>query len=172
MDLHLIPGAVATPDEREAIDAAIAKSSAIGSQPSMLGHQPSGVSRSARHLLLPALHAAQGRVGWITEGALNHICERLSVPPAEAFGVASFYAMFSLRPRPPVVVHVCDDIACRVNGAETICRDLEQRVGKPGTPIGGGRAAWLRSPCLGQCERAPAALVQTAGRVESDWTMT
>jgi len=123
-------------------------------------------------LLLPALHAAQSRVGWISEGALNYICERLSVPPAEAFGVASFYALFSLKPRPPLVVHVCDDIACRANGADGICQDLEGRVGAEGESLNDGGAMWLRSPCLGQCDRAPAALVQRAGSDPRDWTIT
>ena len=110
MDLHLIPGAVATPEERDAIDAVVNATHLVPA--------PGAVAPSIRHLLLPALHAAQARVGWISEGALNHISERLSVPPAESYGVASFYAMFSMRPRPPTVAHVCDDIACRVNGAE------------------------------------------------------
>ena len=44
--------------------------------------------------------------------------ERLAVPPAEAYGVATFYALLSTTPRPPVVAHVCDDIACRLAGAE------------------------------------------------------
>jgi NADH-quinone oxidoreductase subunit F len=152
VDLHLIPGAVATPEEREAIDGV--------------------VDVPARHRLLPALHAAHARVGWISEGALNHICDRLSVPPAEAYGVASFYSMFSLKPRPPSVVHVCDDIACRVNGAEALCRDLEQRIGKAGEPSKDGRTTWVRSPCLGQCDRAPAALVQNAGANAADETLT
>ena len=156
MDLHLIPGAVATPAERAAIDAVLPSSQAPGT----------------RHLLLPALHAAQASAGWISEGALNYICECLSVPPAEAFGVASFYALFSLQPRPPLVVHVCDDIACRTNGAEAICQDLERRFAVDGAPVGDGGATWLRSPCLGQCDRAPAALVQRAGRDPRDWTMT
>jgi NADH-quinone oxidoreductase subunit F len=121
---------------------------------------------------LPALHAAHSRVGWISEGALNYICECLSVPPAEAYGVASFYALFSLQPRPPLVVHVCDDIACRANGAEGICQELERRVGARGEPLMNGGAMWLRSPCLGQCDRAPAALVQRAGGDPRDWTMT
>ena len=123
-------------------------------------------------MLLPALHAVHARVGWISEGALNHICERLSVPPAEAYGVASFYSMFSLKPRPPSVAHVCDDIACRVNGAEALCRDLESRIGKAGEATPDGRAMWVRSPCLGQCERAPAVLFQMAGDDRADRTMT
>ena len=161
MDLHLIPGALATLDEREAIDAIV--------DPSLrsLSH-----ARGARHVLLPALHAVHARVGWISEGALNHICERLSVPPAEAYGVASFYTMFSMKPRPPSVVHVCDDIACRVSGAEALCRDLELRLGNAGEPALEGRAMWVRSPCLGQCDRAPAALFQLAGGERSDWTLT
>src|SRR5450759_1422120 len=132
MDLHLIPGALATLDEREAIDAVV--------DPSL---RPLPHARGARHVLLPALHAAHARVGWISEGALNHICERLSVPPAEAYGVASFYAMFSMKPRPPSVVHVCDDIACRVNGAEALCRDLERRLGNAGESALDGRATWV-----------------------------
>ncbi len=155
MDLHLIPGAVATPEERHAIDAVVGPG-----------------SPNTRALLLPALHAAHARVGWISEGALNHVCERLSVPPAESYGVASFYAMFSMTPRPPTVAHVCDDIACRVNGAEALCRDLESRIGKEGEATADGRAMWVRSPCLGQCERAPAILFQRAGEGRKDSTLT
>ena len=169
MDLHLIPGAVATPEEREAIDAAV---NAAHPAPAPSTASPSTVAPGTRQLLLPALHAAQARVGWISEGALNHISERLSVPPAEAYGVASFYSMFSMKPRPPSVVHVCDDIACRVNGAEALCRDLEKQIGKGGEPSADGRTMWVRSPCLGQCDRAPAALMQNAGAHATDDTLT
>jgi len=182
LDLHLIPGAVATPTERAAIDAALPSShAALGTAPGTApGTRAPGTpalstqhpAPSTRTWLLPALHAAQSRTGWISEGALNYICERLSVPPAEAFGVASFYGLFSLQPRPPLVVHVCDDIACRPNGAEGICQDLERRVGAQGESLMKAEAMWLRSPCLGQCDRAPAALGQRAGSEPRDWTMT
>ena len=46
------------------------------------------------------------------------IAERLDVAPAEIYGVASFYALFSLEPRPATVVHVCDDVACKARGAK------------------------------------------------------
>jgi NADH-quinone oxidoreductase subunit F len=94
------------------------------------------------------------------------------VPPAEAYGVASFYSMFSMKARPPAVAHVCDDIACRVNGAEALCRELEQQLGKAGEATLDGRAMWLRSPCLGQCERAPAVLFQRAGMEHADSSLT
>ena len=150
MDLHLIPGAQASPAEQEAIDRAV------------------GGGKGCRDLLLPALHAAQGSTGFISEGALNHICTALEVPPAEAYGVASFYAMFALKSRPARVVHVCDDIACRTHGAEGICQDLTKKFGAPGQPTADGSATWLRSPCLGYCEQAPVAMVQTAGKAPED----
>ena len=56
-------------------------------------------TRSQRHMLLPVLHAIQDRVGWVSRGALEYACRRLSIPPAEAYGVVSFYARFALQPR-------------------------------------------------------------------------
>jgi NADH-quinone oxidoreductase subunit F len=116
-----------------------------------------------RDLLLPVLHAVQRRIGWISRGAINYIASRMSVPPAEVHGVASFYAMFSLAPRPPIVAHVCDDISCLMNGSGDLCAQLEKDLGPAGSPDSSGNSTWLRSPCLGLCERAPAALISAAG---------
>src|SRR4051794_33155462 len=74
-----------------------------------------------RSRLLPALHAVQARTGWISPAAVRYLSERLGVPRAEIFGVASFYALFAMEPRPPVVVHVCDDLACLAAGADRQC---------------------------------------------------
>ncbi len=159
MDLHVV-GPLASPVERAAIESVTGPR-----EPGFDGHGARGghAARDRRHLLLPALHAVQSRVGWISQPALNEICRRLSVPPAEAYGVASFYALLSLKPRPPRVVHVCDDIACLARGADRVCEDLEAALGPAGTPNADGSATWLRSPCLGLCEQAPAALVSSAG---------
>ncbi len=121
------------------------------------------VARARRHLLLPALQAAQSSAGWVSPGALNHICRRLTVPPAEAWGVATFYALLSVEPRAAVVAHLCDDLACRLRGAEELCRGMERALGPEGGKSGGSGPAWFRSPCLGLCDRAPAALVTRAG---------
>lgn len=165
MDLHLT-NARATDEERAAVDRELgapatdglsAVAERNGHARHYLGH------RSGRDRLLPVLHSIQNRIGWISPGALNYVAERLNVAPAEIHGVASFYGMFSLSPRPPVVAHVCDDIACLTRGAEKLCSELEQKLGPAGTPCAGGKVMWMRSQCLGQCERAPAALVTVAG---------
>src|SRR5690606_7394075 len=75
------------------------------------------------------------------------IARRLQVPPAEVYGVASFYALVSTEPRPPIVAHVCSVVACG--------HDLRAVLGD-----GGGV---VQSPCLGQCDRRPAVFIQRAG---------
>ena len=159
----------ATPDERTAVDVVLG--APVGrwdggerADPEG-GHVASGghAARERRHLLLPVLHAIQARVGWISRPALEYACRRLSIPPADAYGVARFYGLFSTTPRPPIVAHVCDDIACRLAGAEDVCADLGRALGPAGEPALDGEATWLRSPCLGRCERAPAALFTVAG---------
>ena len=168
MDLHVI-GPLASPSERAAVDAVLGppESGWAGGtrNPAVDGHAARGghAARSHRSQLLPALHAVQSRIGWISQPAINYVCRRLAVAPAEAYGVATFYALFSTTPRPPAIAHVCDDIACRLAGAESVCRDLEQGLGPAGSPTGDGQATWLRSPCLGLCDRAPATLFTFAG---------
>ena len=168
MDLHVI-GPLASPAERAAVDAVLgpAESAWRGGErnPRTEGHIARGGhdARSRRDLLIPALHGVQSRIGWISQPALNYVCRRLSVPPAEAYGVATFYALFSTKPRPPMVAHVCDDIACRLAGAEELTADLERTIGPAGEARVDGMTTWLRSPCLGLCERAPAVMFTIAG---------
>jgi NADH-quinone oxidoreductase subunit F len=92
------------------------------------------------------------------------------VPPAEAYGVASFYAMFSTTPQPKQVVHVCDDIACMPNGADELCAQLESRLGPEGDPATEEGTTWHRSPCLGLCDNAPAVLFVGAGEAPATWS--
>ena len=177
MDIRL-GDAQPTPDERAAVDALLgapASSWHGGSRGNARDmHVAFGgqAMRVRRHLLLPALEAVQSRVGWISEGALNHLCARLDVPPAEAWGVATFYALLATAPRPRRVLHVCDDIACQCRGADALIAELEQRSGPAwhsrapshdGQVTPGDDVVWMRSPCLGRCDQAPAAFYQEAG---------
>ena len=136
MDIRLLT-AEPSDAEREAIDA-------VAGAPETNGFRVARADRGRRHLLLPALRGVQRRVGWVSEGALGYACRRLDVPPADAYGVASFYALLALEERPADVLHVCTDLACRLAGAN----------------VPDGAHA---SPCLGLCERAPAALRTIAG---------
>jgi NADH-quinone oxidoreductase subunit F len=181
VDLRLTAKAAATDEERAAVD------EVLGPPPSQWegggrrvedAHMAVGghAARGRRHHLITVLHAVQERAGWISPGALDYVSERLTVPPAEAYGVASFYAMFrTTQPpgtaqAPGAVVHICDDVACKVAGAEALCAEMTRRFGPEGTDAvlsgngrGGTGVTWQRSPCLGKCDRGSAALIQHAG---------
>src|SRR5688572_26662766 len=138
MDLHVI-APLPSPAERAAVDAVVGTPAGHwtgGLRDANSGHTAQGghASRAQRHLLLPALQAVQARVGYVSEPALAYICRRLTVPPADAYGVATFYALLATRARAPAIVHVCDDIACRLAGAVAICDGLERGLGPAGAP--------------------------------------
>ena len=144
-----------TDAERAAVDAVIAPvDHAVVHETERVVRGGTARRRERRHLLLPGLHALQSEAGWISPGGLNYLCAALQVPPAEAYGVASFYELF--RTTDPghdqPVHHVCMDTACHVSGADVLARSLEAQ----------GKQVH-RGPCLGQCERAPAQFVQGRG---------
>ena len=169
MDIYL-SGAVPDLEEQAAVDSvlgppqldlAVEAHWCVPEEKQPISEEKSAQSR--RHLLLSVLHAINSCVSWISPGALNYACQRLAIPPAEAFGVADFYGLFSMNPRPPVVIHVCDDLACLIQGAPIICEALKSRLGPPGSQGASGIVTWLQSSCLGLCDSAPAALILGAG---------
>ena len=130
MDLHVI-GPLATPAERAAVESVVGPR-----EPGLGGHAATWRRTrraSRRDLLLPALHAVQSRVGWISQPALNYICRRLTVPPAEAYGVATFYALFSLEPRGRRPSPTSATTSPAARGADQLCADLERTLGPAGT---------------------------------------
>ena len=99
-------------------------------------------------MLLPTLHAVNDQIGWLSRGSINYISQRLDIAPADIYGVATFYALFTTDERPARQVHVCVDLACR---AMSGCKE-------DSIPAGA-----IASPCLGVCERAPGVLVIETG---------
>jgi NADH-quinone oxidoreductase subunit F len=173
VELHLTSDA-ATQDEKLAVDRILGEpdSQWTGSlRDAARDEQYSSAQPNRRHLLLPVLHSLQSRIGWLSPGGLNYAAVRLDVPPAEVHSVASFYDLFRLQPTPPITLHVCDDIACRTKSAESLCASLGKSLGKEGSPCLGGKATWLRSPCLGLCDQAPVALLRSAGTSAKEWVV-
>jgi len=164
-DLHFTSDR-ATSAEAAAVDEAMSR---LGIDPTIIFEDErlvrGGTHRrhARRHALLPALHALQNAAGWISPGGLNHVAEVLQVPPAEAYGVASFYELFETEEAPTHtddVVHVCVDSPC-----------LEFAQAKMDALEAAGEHVH-RSPCLGQCDRAndgdgPALFIQGRGRPDS-----
>jgi NADH-quinone oxidoreductase subunit F len=173
VDLRLLDAQPIT-EERAAVDAFLGPpvSSRAGADQVQDGHSAHGghSARAHRQQLLPTLHALHERTGWISPGALNYIAQRLTIPPADVYGVATFYALFSVEPRPPRLLHVCDDVVCRCAGSDALIATLTEQFG----PEGEARddACWLSCPCLGQCDRAPAALLVESGQAPLERELT
>jgi NADH-quinone oxidoreductase subunit F len=173
VDVRLLDAEPSTA-ERAAVDAFLGPpvSHWAGADRVENGHSAHGghSARAERHQLLPTLHALHEHTGWISPGALNYIARRLTIPPADVYGVATFYALFSVQARPPRVLHVCDDVVCRCAGSDSLIATLNEKMGPHGTDHNG--TTWQPSPCLGQCDRAPAALLVQSGEVACEREMT
>jgi NADH:ubiquinone oxidoreductase subunit E len=125
------PSELATADERAAVDMVLERYPTF-----------------ERSLLLPVLQEVQHRQRVLTKGLIGYLSSRLRVPFAEAYGVASFYALLSSERAAPRV-RLCSGVPCILAGAERIATSLNERA----------ELTWDWFPCIGQCDRAPAALV-------------
>jgi NADH-quinone oxidoreductase subunit F len=154
-DIHLSADR-ATVAEAAAVDAVVAASlgPAVLTPSERLVIGGTARRQERRHLLLPVLHALQREAGWISPGGLNHAADVLQVPPAEAYGVATFYDLFRVDDPGHTndVLHVCVDAACLIAGSQAVI-DEARAAGRP----------VHESPCLGQCERPVACFVQGRG---------
>src|SRR5262245_60919542 len=149
--------AEATAAERAAVDGVLGSpgSSWEGGARTAADLRVSRAPEDRRTQLLPVLHALQAAAGRISEGGLNYACERLQVPPAEAYRGATFYARFSVTEQPATIVRVGDDLACRIAGGSELAAGLAASL------AGGPKV--VASPCLGMCDAAPAVLFQGSG---------
>ena len=77
--------------------------------------------------MLPLLHLAQDRDGWVTPEAMEEIAELLGLTPALVLGTCSFYTMFKREPVGKLVVSVCTNVSCLVNGGPELLDHLERR---------------------------------------------
>ncbi len=148
--------------DRHRVRARTCPAPAHGDRPTRSVHSGHG-ARAQRHLLLPVLHAVHDAAGWISEGALNHVARTLNVPPAEIYGVATFYAMFAVEPQAPRVVHVCDDVACGPYGGEEIAAAAGARAGP------GGRGARTGARPGARPHRAARRTARPAGCAAPAW---
>lgn len=121
--------------------------------------------------LLEVLHTAQGSFGYLEEDILWYIARSLKLPPSRVYGVATFYNLFSFKPKGAHTCVVCLGTACFVKGAGEIMGALESRSGvKGGDTTPDGKLSLLTARCLGACGLAPAVVFddQVAGKLTAD----
>lgn len=118
--------------------------------------------------LIPLLQAAQESYGYVPESAIDAISETTGIPPADIYGVITFYAQFRLRPLGRYLVKVCDGTACHVNGSRAIINAVREslRLGA-GDTTEDGLFTLQQVACLGCCSLSPAIMIneETYGRL-------
>ncbi len=111
--------------------------------------------------LIPAMHELQRLCGnYLPEEALRELAEGLQVPFNQAYGVATFYTMFSVTPRGQNIIRVCESPPCHLMGAQSIIEILEDELGVGvGETTPDGRFTLELTSCIGVCGVAPAMMI-------------
>jgi bidirectional [NiFe] hydrogenase diaphorase subunit len=109
--------------------------------------------------LIEVLHRAQDLFGYLDLGVLFYVARGLKLPPSRVYGVATFYHLFSLKPRGRHTCVVCLGTACFVKGAERLLRAAEECAGiRAGQTTADNGVSLVTARCLGACGIAPAAV--------------
>ncbi len=110
--------------------------------------------------LLEILHDVQHELGHVPESSLPAIANALNISRAEAYGVATFYHDFHLKPTGRHVIKICRAEACQSAGGMQVIAALEKALKvKLGGTSSDGRVTLEAVYCLGLCPMGPAALV-------------
>ena len=78
--------------------------------------------------LIPIMQKAQELFGYLSLETMQLISDRLDVPVSEIYGIATFYALFSLTPKGDNVISVCTGTACYVKGAQDVLDELARQL--------------------------------------------
>ena len=123
---------------------------------------PNGRQGSSRQLI-EVLLDLQDKHGFLSEEALNRVSRTLAIPPIEVYRVASFYKVFSLKPRGKHLATVCLGTACHVRGAGLLLEETRSQLGiAAGGTTRDGLFSVERVNCLGACALGPIVVLDGA----------
>lgn len=109
---------------------------------------------------IDALLAVQKRRGWVSDEALRAVSEYTGIAAAQLDSVATFYNMVFRQPVGRHVIFLCDSVSCWVCGYPALRDAVQEKLGITfGQTTDDGRFTLLPSVCLGNCDHAPAMLI-------------
>ncbi|NLK08682.1 MAG: NADH-quinone oxidoreductase subunit NuoE [Firmicutes bacterium] len=107
--------------------------------------------------LIPILQKVQEEYRYLPEEILTYVATALGISPATVYGVATFYAQFSLDPMGEYIVRVCDGTACHVRRSTDVLNAIRKKVGlSPEQKTTDDLGFTVETvSCLGACGLAP-----------------
>ncbi|HEY8540843.1 MAG TPA: NADH-quinone oxidoreductase subunit NuoE [Pseudothermotoga sp.] len=110
--------------------------------------------------LIRILLDVQKQYRYLPEDVINYIGVALQIPPAKIFGVGTFYAQFSLKPKGKYTILLCDGTACHMEGSTALLKAIEEKLNiKPGEVTKDLMFSVDQVGCLGACALAPAMVI-------------
>ena len=107
--------------------------------------------------LIMMLQAIQRHYNYLPKASLSYLAEKMGVPLSQIYGIATFYASFSLEPRGKHLVSVCTGTACHVKNAGNLAQSVSRELGleKDEGTSADGTFTLKKVRCLGCCSMAP-----------------
>lgn len=122
--------------------------------------------------LIPLLQQVQALEGYLSRKTMRYVADRIGVPAAEIYGVATFYSIFHLEPQGKHVIKVCKGTACHVSRANAIATMLRDELKLEAGEITTAdmRFTLIEVACLGCCSLAPVIMIdgQTFGKLSPE----
>jgi NADH:ubiquinone oxidoreductase subunit E len=110
--------------------------------------------------LIPIMEAAQDEFGYLSHEVMLEISNFLKVPDSTVYGVATFYALFRIKPSGKNIIRVCRGTACHVKGGTHILQEVEKRLGiKAGETTKDKEYSLETISCFGSCALSPVVVV-------------
>ena len=112
--------------------------------------------------VLAILQDVQASENYLPRKTLEEVAQKLQIPVAQLYYLATFYRAFSLQPRGRHLVTVCTGTACHVKGAASILNTLERELKvQPGETTGDKEYTLETVNCLGSCALAPLVVIDS-----------
>jgi len=106
--------------------------------------------------LIMMLQAIQRRYNYLPKASLTYLSEKIGVPLSQIYGIATFYATFSLEPRGRNLIMVCLGTACHVRGANRVHERIKEQLHiRDGETTDDGRFTLESVRCIGCCSLGP-----------------
>lgn len=111
--------------------------------------------------LIPILQAVQAEYRYLPEEILTFVATSLGISPARVFGVATFYSLFTLKPKGKYIIRVCNGTACHVKGSMGLHGVIMKKLGLSDDEDSSPDMLFTVETvnCLGACGLAPAMVI-------------